>query len=254
GGKIKRFVVTGASKRGWTTWLAAATGDPRIVGIAPVVYDNLHLRRQMPHQLASWGKYSEMIQDYTDRGLQTAMSTERGQRLTDMVDPYSYLSAIDDPVLIVNGSNDPYWTSDSLSVYWHSIRSRKSALVLPNEGHTFRDERRAYRSTLAAFARSLASGAPWPSISTKWEEDKVQVSSSTPGPEKATLWVAESRTLDFRESNWTAVASAPVSKGLVEFPVSPSQQNRAILVEVEFARDRDHFFLSTPVKVVRRSP
>ena len=66
---ITRFVVCGASKRGWTTWLVGASGDERVAGIAPMVYENLNLQAQMPHQLAVWGAYSPMIEDYTRRGV-----------------------------------------------------------------------------------------------------------------------------------------------------------------------------------------
>ncbi|RYG78370.1 phenylacetic acid degradation protein, partial [bacterium] len=70
---LDRFVVIGASKRGWTTWLAGTTGDPRIRGIAPMVYDNLNLPAQMRGQIAAWGGYSEMIEAYTALGLQAKL-------------------------------------------------------------------------------------------------------------------------------------------------------------------------------------
>ena len=50
GREISRFVVSGASKRGWTTWLSAATEDSRIVAIAPMVIDMLNMPATLEYQ------------------------------------------------------------------------------------------------------------------------------------------------------------------------------------------------------------
>src|SRR6185436_6599338 len=89
GSKIQGFVVAGASKRGWTTWLTGAV-DPRVNAIAPMVIDLLNMVPQMAHQLATWGSFSEQLHDYTGRGIQVHMLGTAGQELRAMVDPYSY--------------------------------------------------------------------------------------------------------------------------------------------------------------------
>jgi PhoPQ-activated pathogenicity-related protein len=42
--KIDKFVVAGASKRGWTTWTVGAV-DKRVVGIVPIVMDLLNINK-----------------------------------------------------------------------------------------------------------------------------------------------------------------------------------------------------------------
>ena len=50
----QRFILHGASKRGWTSWLTPVC-DPRVAAIVPEVYDNLNLFVQMPHR-SRYGK------------------------------------------------------------------------------------------------------------------------------------------------------------------------------------------------------
>src|SRR5438270_8354730 len=89
GVEIRRFIVSGGSKRGWTTWLTAAA-DPRVQAIAPLVIDTLNFQRQLPHQLKSFGQYSEMIKDYTERGLVPLPDTQEARHLWHMIDPWNY--------------------------------------------------------------------------------------------------------------------------------------------------------------------
>ncbi|MBT7094674.1 MAG: PhoPQ-activated pathogenicity-like protein PqaA type, partial [Bacteroidetes bacterium] len=66
--KISSFVVTGASKRGWTTWLTGAH-DSRVEAIAPMVIDVLNMPLSLTYHLTTWNDYSVQIQDYVDLGI-----------------------------------------------------------------------------------------------------------------------------------------------------------------------------------------
>jgi len=211
--RIERFIVTGASKRGWTTWLTAATGDRRIAGIIPIVYDNLNIPAQMPNQLASWGKYSEQIDDYTRRGLQARMESEpRGRKLVEIVDPYTFRESITLPKLIMNGTNDPYWAQDALNFYWSDLRGPSWILYSPNSGHGM-ENRLPVLSAAAGFIRALAAGTLPPKVSWKWEDatdgGATLRITATPPASSARLWTVTSDTKDFRKGKWV---SAPMQK------------------------------------------
>lgn len=45
---INHFVVIGASKRGWASWMVALL-DFRVIGIIPIVNDVLNVEKQIPH-------------------------------------------------------------------------------------------------------------------------------------------------------------------------------------------------------------
>lgn len=131
-----QFVVTGASKRGWTTWLAGVQNDPRIVGIAPRVFDNLNMPAQMRHQIEVWGEFSPMIDSYTRLRLHERLETERGQMLLQTVDPYFSLKNYETRTLVITGANDPYWATDAMHLYFNKVLSRKCwSLTLANNGH-----------------------------------------------------------------------------------------------------------------------
>ena len=61
---IERFTVTGASKRGWTSWLTAAV-DPRVASVAPLVIDMLNMPAQVDLQRATFGDLSDEVADYS---------------------------------------------------------------------------------------------------------------------------------------------------------------------------------------------
>src|SRR5262245_24035310 len=128
------FVITGGSKRGWTTWLTGAT-DPRVKAIAPMVFDMLNMKEQIPHQIKSFGAPSEQIADYTRIGLTALPDTPEVQKLFALVDPYFYKEKLAMPKLLLLGNNDPYWTVDALNLYWDGLKGDKWVVYIPNAGH-----------------------------------------------------------------------------------------------------------------------
>ena len=66
GGKtaVKKFVVSGGSKRGWTTWLTGAV-DPRVSAIIPIVIDVVNVRACKMNHYASYGFWVPAVGDYT---------------------------------------------------------------------------------------------------------------------------------------------------------------------------------------------
>ncbi|HMS54058.1 MAG TPA: PhoPQ-activated protein PqaA family protein [Fimbriimonadaceae bacterium] len=210
---IRKFVVTGASKRGWTTWLVGASGNSRVIGIAPMVFDNLNFKAQLDHQRKLWGRLSPMLADYSERGLDQVLDTEPGRKLLAMVDPYAYKRRYGVPILNVVGTNDPYWAPDSHQLY--RDLSGQVMLVVPNRGHNLGGDE---IPGLAEFAKRVASGDKVPVLEAGFDGLKYSVSSGS----RVSCWIAESETMDFTKSVWKATGSN--YKGTLP----PSKRNRAV--------------------------
>lgn len=259
GKRVDKFVITGASKRGWTSWLVGAIGDKRVVGIAPAVFDNLDFVAQLKQQKAYWSAYSPMIADYTDRGLQDLLDSEPGKKLVQLVDPANYLSKINVPVLVLTGTNDPYWTVDSTQVYWDKMAMPKWSLAVPNAGHVMGDKD-WWVPSVAEFAGRCASGRSLPHVASKFSttsdawELRVDV---TPGPISYRVWKATSTDLHFDKAEWAVAESVDVPstegrRGIVATGERAKSFNIALLMELEFEKDGRRFRVTTPVHLARK--
>lgn len=233
GGKIDRFVVTGGSKRGWTTWLTAAS-DPRVVAFAPMVIDMLNSKPQTEHQVKIFGGFSDATRDYHE--LLHLPETDDTRRLWSMVDPYSYREKLTQPKLIILGNNDPYWTTDALNIYWDGLRGPKWIRYIPNAGHNLMQKSAdgktlppfAAFDTLGVFVRQQFGGTALPQI--EWKHDDYAghprlIVTSNPAPKSAHLWVAQAPTQDFRAAKWEekpAVIDGGTVTGSIDPPATGS--------------------------------
>ncbi|MEZ6136314.1 MAG: PhoPQ-activated protein PqaA family protein [Pirellulaceae bacterium] len=205
--KVESFVITGASKRGWTSWLTPVV-EKRVIATAPVVIDVLNFRPQMQHQIESWGKYSEQIIDYTSKGLiVTGDEAPREKQLRVMMDPYTYREQLALPKYLVNGTNDPYWVVDAMRWYWDDLQGPKYVLQVPNAGHNLGGGVEYALSSIAAFFQHMASATPLPQIDWTHTFDANQMTltaKSSETPIEVYLWSADSDDKDFRDERWTS--------------------------------------------------
>ncbi len=201
--KITGFVLTGASKRGWTTYLTAAS-DGRVKAIAPMVIDTLDMDAQMAHQYRSLGGYREAIEPYTKLNIPQRMHTPRGRALTRIVDPYAYRRRLVMPKYIVLGTNDPYWTTDASGLYYEGLPGPKWLCYAPNRGHGLGPE--AFFAT-QTFAAAVAAGATLPELSWRLDDEHSELVVSCGSPKaRATAWRASSASRDFLKSRWSSEA------------------------------------------------
>ncbi len=234
---LKRFTLTGASKRGWTTWLTSAV-DPRVDALAPMVIDMLNMSEQLKHQVTTWGKYSEQIEDYTRLQLPKFIDSPRGQQLQRVVDPYQYRQALVQPKLLIFGTNDRYWPLDACSLYWNDLNGPKYLLYVPNNGHGIKDYSRVVAS-VAALHRSRNGGEALPEL--KWEfqadtngTERLQVQTDKK-PNQVLLWQASSPTRDFRDAKWASkVMMADGESGFSASIPKPDTGFAAVFAEVVF--------------------
>ncbi|NOQ36960.1 MAG: PhoPQ-activated pathogenicity-like protein PqaA type, partial [Methylococcaceae bacterium] len=249
--QITQFVVSGASKRGWTTWLTAAV-DKRVNAIAPMVIDVLNMKQQLQWSEQVYGQQSVKIKDYTELNLHQKQDNPEMKKLRSWVDPYAYRHRFTMPKLLLLGTNDPYWTVDSLRHYWHDLPEPKLIYQTPNAGHNLKGGKQAIQ-TLAAFFEMIVEKTPLPKLSWQFQKEsnqqvRLQLESNQTA-KSINLWTALSKSRDFRKAQWTS--EKLLTQGLLNIKLdTPDSAYKAYLMEVELETPSGHpYKLSTEARV-----
>jgi PhoPQ-activated pathogenicity-related protein len=248
---LETFTVTGASKRGWTTWLTGAA-DKRATAIAPMVIDMLNMQRHLEYQKSVWGDYSHKINDYTERGIQKHLATESGKALRAIVDPFSYRQRITQPKLMIIGTNDHYWPLDALNLYWDDLVGPKYVLYVPNNRHGLRDYGRVL-GTLNALHQQAFNGFQMPKLSWTFKPNGTGLVLSVKSdvrPARVNIWKATAAKRDFRKSKWSSRQIERNGDGYA-FELRPPETGYAALFgEAVYEADGVPYYLSTNVRVI----
>lgn len=236
--KPERFVTNGISKRGWTTWLTAASEDKRVVAIAPMVIDILNMPVSVPYQRHMFGNYSIQIQDYVNLGLTEEVVTPAGKELVAMIDPYSYRDKYTMPKMLFFGTNDEYWTVDAVKNYIDGIPGTKYISYTTNAGHGLGDKTAAV-NTLEAFFRQTIAGMEYPRFDYTIKEMKgsaeLTLKADKAHLENVIVWEALSENKDFRQSEFIPTIKGISHKGKVKVRVEyPAKGYKAFIVMAKY--------------------
>ncbi len=236
---VKDFLVAGASKRGWTTWLTGASQDPRVKALAPIVIDIVNMPVNLNYQLEAYDEYSEEIQDYTDLGIPQAMDSESGRNIVTMIDPYSYRKVLTQPKMIFNGTNDPFWVVDAIKHYIDSIPGQNLLHYVPNAGHNLGDGKQAFRA-LTSFFGYIARDKPLPLVAWETEVEDgqvvVNIEAENKRLQRARVWYAYSDDRDFRDETWVSEELVlPRQSGtIISKVVLPTAGYKAFYIDLEY--------------------
>jgi PhoPQ-activated pathogenicity-related protein len=187
GHAVTRFVVAGASKRGWTTWTTAIT-DKRVVAIIPAVIDLLNIEPSFVHHWQAYGAWSDAVQDYVDHGLMEQIGSPAFHALMKIVEPYEYRDRLTIPKFLVNASGDQFFLPDSSQFYYDELKGEKHIRYVPNTGHSL--EKSDAIESIVAFYAMVAANRTRPDISWTFEPDGSIKVVSKERPDAVKLWQA----------------------------------------------------------------
>lgn len=196
---VEKFVVSGASKRGWTAWLVAAV-DERVSAVIPLVIDALNSEAITRHHFEVLGLFSSALDDYVEHGLfPHAIGTKDYQAVLAIEDPYNYRRRprMKMPKFMINAAGDQFFLPDNSQFYYGDLPEEKHIRYVPNAKHDLAGS--DAMDSLIAFHRAVVSGAPRPRYSWRKEADGTLVLKSADRPREVRLWQATNpKARDFR--------------------------------------------------------
>ncbi|MBL8210105.1 MAG: PhoPQ-activated pathogenicity-related family protein [Bryobacterales bacterium] len=187
GKTVDKFVVGGASKRGWTTWTTGAV-DKRVVAIVPIVIDLLNMVPSFEHHWQVYGAWSPAINDYLENDIMKWSGTKRYRELLKITEPYEYRDRLTMPKYIVNAAGDEFFVLDSWQFYWKDLKGEKNLRYVPNAKHNLAGSDAA--ETIGAFFSMIVNNKPRPKFDWKLNKDGSITVTTAEKPSAVKLWKA----------------------------------------------------------------
>ncbi len=259
GGKLKvnQFVVSGGSKRGWTTWLVGAV-DKRVIAIMPTVIDALNSEEITKHHYEAYGFFSSALNDYVNHGLfPHKIGTPEYKAVLAIEDPYNYRqrARLKIPKYLVNASGDQFFLPDNSQFYYSQLQGEKYLRYVENAKHNLADS--DARESMLAFYLSVLKNQKRPRYSWIKEKDGTLIVKTATPPKEVNLWQATNpKARDFRVDTigkaYTKTALKAEKSGVYIGRVAkPATGSTAFFVELVYDSGGKYpFKFSTEVSIV----
>ncbi|HFK2919977.1 TPA: PhoPQ-activated protein PqaA family protein [Stenotrophomonas maltophilia] len=250
------YVATGASKRGWTTWLLPLVDD-RISHIVPFVID-MNWQSFAPHiRRAYGGRWPIALTPYVQHGVTDEIGGLAFAQLMQVVDPYTYLQGprrerLGLPKFLVNASGDDFFAPDGANYYLSELPGPTALRMAPNSDHV--GIRNFMAETLQPVLKRWRSGRAVPQLRSRWDDKASAIDLTLDGGERplsAKLWQAHNPSgRDFRKACGIVYHAEEIPLGgssAQRIPVKAQEEGwTASFVELRFA---DGLVLTTPIQV-----
>ncbi|MDB5427834.1 MAG: PhoPQ-activated pathogenicity-related protein [Massilia sp.] len=201
GGKLKvdGFVVSGGSKRAWTTWLVGAL-DRRVIAIIPIVINVLDVDATTRHHWEAMGYFSPALKDYVENGLIPRMIGSPGLTEVNRIeDPLNYRDrpSMKMPKYVINAVGDEYFPPDNTRFSYHLLPETKRLRMIPNSKHSTAGT--DIDDSMTAFYDAVLNHRALPSYSWTVRKDGAIVVRSATKPLEVNLWQGnDPKARDFR--------------------------------------------------------
>lgn len=252
---IDQFILSGASKRGWTAWLTSIV-DHRVVAIAPLAADLFDIRATFKHIYRSYGgNWPVAFAPYYAEGITEKIDTGAFASLMQIQDPSQYLLSdrrhrLAIPKYLINASGDDFFVPDNAGRYYDRLPGEKAIRLVPNSDHA--GIRNVSTYALTSLLNRLQKNTALPSIdariASEGQEQFIRVKFSEK-PSQLKLWSARNPSArDFRYAcgiRYTSEAlKAPVDgKNLSVLIPRTSVGWQAVFIEATY---EDGFIATTP--------
>ena len=250
---VDRFIITGASKRGWSAWLTALA-DERVMAIVPAVIDVADTSDMLAGLRKRYGGHWPLaLGSYQQAGVLQQLGTPAFERLMAMMDPMQYLNEegqrLAIPKYLVSASGDDFFAPDPVTDYQQRLPGQTSLRVLPNSDHG--GVRRQVVSTLVPAVTRLRDGKPLPSVQvTEGGKPGLMAVNFSEPPVAVRVWTASnSQDRDFRYAcgvRYQSETLVPQQYFTLQ-RTAPATGWQAQFVEATFA---DGFIATSPVSVL----